>query len=850
MKAGHTVRFVRNLKAGLPVPRLSPVVESSGLVDETLDFGDLWFPIGRAFTWSGEENLDTNTPAPLHWPTVGSPGVQVPVAKHWERISPTLSILTESIRYQDIAPQLAGLPETAQATRGSEDGKLLTVAPGPPSTNAVKKAFTLVSQASNPPRVILDYVTVVGGESYTFTNGTTYYLSNGCTFSSITFEAGAVLRFDRYGYLVSYSNIVCPVSGKVILSSADDNQYGEAFGNGNPTNYDQGLLAYEITNAAIRNLQVRWAAAGVSFLYAPNAALSNSSFFECDVAVRAGSSSSVTLTDDTQCVVTTPTEASSDSTITGTLTPDCGVASVAMVNDPERDLSGYDTNKNSQTECSFVVIDSTNVVAAFMNTHLSEYNLAGAGQYFPGIPSPRMTSWSVSTNGGTNFVDQGPILPLSTIINGSSVITNGASDPMHGDDGDTTMAYDSVNGVVSLLVNSSREETNWYGFRLWSSTDKGRTFDAINMDVPGTNNAGGHLVRLSDKPMIKVNSTNLYVAGRGTVSNSAGIWAARSTDRGTNWNLFKLIDVQPAGGSLMGVDICVIPDGTVYVFWLRTWGTTNQFRYAWLSANGLWSSPGNFGPHLNCTSTGGDGSPLRFNGTDSNDHFVDNSYPRVAYANGNIYLAYCDLPTPGSPTDRGDIFLLEAPVIPANRSLIVTAGPRRVNNDSTLTDQWNPSITANPSGTELFIGYYSRQNDPVTNSWITPYGAKAFITNGLTAATFDCFPISPTNFLPVFAGTNAANDTWAFDPVWPQHCVCLDTNAAYAGGSACFVLDCPPSAYVSTLDTYSHFCADDYTWSCSDADYFYFAWCDRSRVVGTVPHTRSDADIQFAKIRH
>ena len=198
-----------------------------------------------------------------------------------------------------------------------------------------------------------------------------------------------------------------------------------------------------------------------------------------------------------------------------------------MVNDPSRDLYGYDTNKNSQSECSFAVLDSTNIVAAFMNTHLSEYGLALAFQ-FTGIPSPRMTSWSVSTNAGTNFTDNGPILPISTITNGTKIITNGASDPMHGDIGDTTMAYDSVSNVVYLFVNTSREYTNYYGFRLWSSRNKGQTFEPINMDVPGKGIMGNHLINSANKPMIKVSSTDLYVSGEGTVSNASGVWAACS----------------------------------------------------------------------------------------------------------------------------------------------------------------------------------------------------------------------------------------------------------------------------------------------------------------------------------
>jgi len=83
---------------------------------------------------------------------------------------------------------------------------------------------------------------------------------------------------------------------------------------------------------------------------------------------------------------------------------------------------------------------------------------------------------------------------------------------------------------------------------------------------------------------------------------------------------------------------------------------------------------------------------------------------------------------------------------------MIPAEIRRINNDRTQTDQWNPSIAVNPAGTELLIGYYSRQKD-AGNSMIMAYGAKGYITNGLANATFECFPISTNSFPPLFAGT-------------------------------------------------------------------------------------------------
>jgi len=101
-------------------------------------------------------------------------------------------------------------------------------------------------------------------------------------------------------------------------------------------------------------------------------------------------------------------------------------------------------------------------------------------------------------------------------------------------------------------------------------------------------------------------------------------------------------------------------------------------------------------------------------GANSNDYFIDNCFPKACYANGNIYIVYADTPTSMQTTDRGDIFMLEASVNWSTHALAVSTGPKGVNNDGTQTDPWDPSIAVNPSGTELFVGYYSRQNDPVT----------------------------------------------------------------------------------------------------------------------------------------
>jgi hypothetical protein len=388
-----------------------------------------------------------------------------------------------------------------------------------------------------------------------------------------------------------------------------------------------------------------------------------------------------------------------------------------------------------------------------------------------------------------------------------------------------------ANGTIYLLVNPSRESGNLNGFRLWTSTDKGATFTLVNNNVPNNPN-----VLTADKPMIKANGTDLYVSGKSFGSTT--IWADHSGNGGNTWDSFQTLDTAfPSNGS----DIA-ISAGTVYVFWLQGSGSgpyVNKLRYAWLPSGGSWSTSHDFGITLNSTGAFGTGQLLRSSTAASSDFFDSNGFPRVAVANGRIYVVYADLPYAGSAADRGDIWLAEG-LINADHSLTLN-GARKVNNDGTTTDQWNPSIAVNLSGTEIFVGYYSRQNDP-NNSWIMAYGAKANISGGLATATFDCFPIAPTAFQPLFAGTSApALGGWAYDPVWPQVGVCLDTTARYAGTGAC--------TNVITADTYVNFCADDYTWAGADSSFFYFAWCDRSRNFGTVPNVRPDEDVKFAKIR-
>ncbi len=663
----------------------------------------------------------------------------------------------------------------------------------------------------------------------------------GSGYGMATFQPGTCIKYANYAYLMLVGGSSFQTSGgPIVFTSQDDNFYGERLPNstGNPTPMASPALSIYYTgqNHYVSNARFRWSRGGVSMSEAQGVIVAdvvqNSRFEYSSVGINEYlPSGSLTLSGVTSMLVTTPLYVASG-WCTGSVTTDYGVASNAPVNRKEldNDAPAGDPNKNSQSECSFVVVDSSRIVAAFFDTHLSEYGLGGLSD-FTGITSPRSTGWSVSANGGTSFDDQGAVLPLPTT-------------QTQGDAGDPVMARDVGNGRIYLLMNPSREQNHAAAFRLWVSTDNGQSFSLINTNIPSTANH-------ADKPMIAVNNFpsspnyhSVYVVG--TVNLGGFTFAAMitcSSNGGTTWNAGTVL----SGNYANGADICIRPNGTVYVFWFAK-GPPHYLQYNWLVPGGSWQQvPVTLTAHsgraaLYSANDNGSGNPKRSNSAGSDDYFVSNAFPRVAVnsVQDRIYVVYPDLPSTSPGNDHGDIFIQEG--VPAGDGSLSWSGEVKVNRDNTATDQWNPAITVNPAGTELFVGYYRRQDDSATNALIKAYGAKARLDNGsagasfvLTNATFDAAPISTNGFEPLFAGT-LPPDWYRFDPVWPQAGMYLDASASFCNS---------PGVLGNDTDLYVHFMADDYTWASSDGFYFYYAWCDRSEPFGSP----KDANVRLSKVK-
>lgn len=737
-----------------------------------------------------------------------------------------------------------------------------------PSTGEIE----LTSQIYNPNGLCLDYTVLTGSASYfNFGASWTYVISN--TFyvgpGTATFAADTCVKYATNASLLLSGPVSFPSSGApATFTSVDDNAYGiritGSSGTPNYTAIPAIRMYYEPNTTTIQNSRIRWAQRGIQEDESEGVHLtptiSGSTFMNCLIGVYVNApSDTINLTSDFGCNLTTPVSINAGGNL-GSISTDCGVVSVARVNDPYQDTAAGDPtgdpNKNAQSECSFVLVDTNNIVAAFFDTHLGEYNLGEKSTKFTGITSPRAIGWAVSTNGAASFVDKGAIPPSSN------------PNRTQGDTGDPVMVRDKGSGTIYLLGNPSREP-GYYGFRLWNSTDNGQTFALINTNVPsGTNTATGFY--LADKPALAINnftglpnSAHLYVAGTFTTNGgSRGVAFAHSSNNGVSWDSATMLSLDSHAA-----DFAIGTNGAVYVFYQLvasgTGGQTNTIQYKWLTTNGTWHGPISIQSHTNSSfhysmHDNGSGNLLRSNTTNITDYFISNGFPRVSVnpVNGSIYLVYADQSAPGTTnTDRGDIWIQEGVVTNSDGSLR-WSGPIKVNNDRTATDQWDPSVTVNPAGTEVFIGYYSRESDPNNNSLIKAYGAKASISSSLINATFDTFPISNVAFTNLFWGVNAGapNDTpWLFDAVWATRDLGMDTNARIVDISSGSNVFMP----LGTVGGYEYFTADDYTWSASDNSHFYFAWrycsdlCTNKWIWNgsTNNYIRADPNIRLGKIK-
>ncbi len=386
------------------------------LVDHMLVFEDCWFPVGAAFVLDDSKLPEPGEPAEV---TVADPSdpENLLVAKSLVQID-NRTVLVESVGYPDLSRKL--LADLGQRAPRANTGSLISkvspdrALPTQSPRRGTERKIELATAPYKPSRLLLDYTILSGSaSSYTFSNAWTYVISNSFSVGpgTATFQQNSVIKSATNAYLLTYGPVSFPASGTpVTLTSADDNAYGQTIsGSTSMPNYAPKpslWMYYYGGDTTIENARFRWAQRAVQYDQNPGIhqgpKLRYSTFMNCNVGIYLNlRDDTLSLVGDTGCNLVTPISVQSGF-YSGSITTDCGVALVSRVNSPAQDTASGDPtgdpNKNSQSECSFVVVNTNRIVAAFFDTHLSEY---GVGLFDTSFPK-----YSISTLHGLGFVHE------------------------------------------------------------------------------------------------------------------------------------------------------------------------------------------------------------------------------------------------------------------------------------------------------------------------------------------------------------------------------------------------------------------------------------------------------------
>ncbi len=364
-----------------------------------------------------------------------------------------------------------------------------------------------------------------------------------------------------------------------------------------------------------------------------------------------------------------------------------------LVNNPSADAGTNDT----QSETTLVLAGSTVVVG---------FNDSGSN-----AGNNKFTGFGRSADGGANFTDMGT-LP-----------TNSA-----GDAGDPSLARDNASGKIYFATLGYSSGNVVQVFR---SSDNGATFAAPVNGAPGF--ASGVTL---DKEWITVD--NAAGAGQGNVYltftdfpnafTDNGIYLTRSTDGGNTWSTPLSL-----GGS-QGSYVTVGPDHSVYVFYLQS-GSPERIMMRKSTDQGV-----TFGAAVSVatlTTTGSNGDLGLTVSSGNGTSIRTNAFPQAAVTANGIYVTFNDRGT--TTGDKADVFLVQSTDGGATWS-----AKRKLNDDGTTRDQWQPALAATPDGNHVGVFWYDRRLD-ANDGNIDRYGVIGDVSGG-TVTFGSNFRISDASF--------------------------------------------------------------------------------------------------------
>lgn len=376
----------------------------------------------------------------------------------------------------------------------------------------------------------------------------------------------------------------------------------------------------------------------------------------------------------------------------------------SLVNDPTDDATAQDTQSTTT-----ITVAGPNLIAAFNDS----------GSFLDG--APQLTGYSVSTDRGKTWVDQGE-LPESE----------------SGDGGFPVLATDTSSGRVYLASTGLLPPRAVLVFR---SDDDGMTFGAPVIGTPGFIPVlSAEEDDFTPDPRLFFGSPGIAVdnfpgPGRGNVylgwtqfgGPFEGLKLSRSTNGGTTWGPDLGETILPYDGS--GASVVVSPDHCVHFFFLSNLLGGNTMKVRTSCDQGVTFGPAVLITDLRSTGVIGD---LGLNGG-----LRSRGFPHTAVnpVTGTLYVTYNDL----TASEGADIFLKSSDDGGATWS-----APVRVNSDRTANDQFNPAIAVGLDGLELMVGWYDRRADP-ENLDIERFSRTATIHPASGDLTFEPeFRLSPS----------------------------------------------------------------------------------------------------------
>ena len=428
-------------------------------------------------------------------------------------------------------------------------------------------------------------------------------------------------------------------------------------------------------------------------------------------------------------------------------------------------------NNNGATGTGFftqsettVIAYGNNVVIGFNDSGSNAAGGTGPGEGDGGGGSAGFTGWSRSVDGGNTWIDGGGM---------PEGVGGNAGDPVLARNNTTGRVYHATLGFTTSTIRVFRSDDNAVSWQpAITGTPGGASEDKQWMAVD--NNAGA-------------NNGNVYLISR-RFGGTTGMYFHRSIDHGATFSTG--LQLWPAGAGVQGGYVTVGLDHAVYAFAF----TSNSLYQMRKSTDGglTFSAAASITPAYGGAVNGDLGLTGMRNGTATFNAFRSNGFAHFAVnpVSGHLYGVYAANPV---GTDKGDIQMIMSTNGGASWS-----APVKVNDDPTLTDQWQPTLAVTPDGTKLGIFYYSREGDTANNNLFRYWGRIGTIAGGAVNFTTPSEAISDVASQPEFGRDSLVNTVYmgdydsatatndAFHVVWsdsrsvlPNGGVRMDPNVYY-----------------------------------------------------------------------